>query len=258
MKLNVLRIFFVFIQLLILSSDVFAAPAVTELMKRVEDIQTMVSDVRARVDLTQTKTGQGTKKTEMIYYRRDSDDAFLIVMIAPETDKGNGYLRIGDNFWMYRLNTRTFQHINRDENIAGTDAHAEDFEKRKLTELYEPAKDASGKETVSDEKLGSIPVYKFNIRAKVNDVDYPKKTYWVRKDNGLPLKMQSFSQSGTLMQTAYYMNYTIVDGKYVPVKQLFIDEFEKGNRTLVEISGISTQKLDGSIFTKAYLENLSK
>ena len=54
------------------------------------------------------------------------------------------------------------------------------------------------------------------------------------------------------------MNYTIVDGRYVPVKQMFIDEFEKGNKTLVELSGISTKKLDDTLFTKAYLENLSK
>jgi hypothetical protein len=39
---------------------------------------------------------------------------------------------------------------------------------------------------------------------------------------------------------------------------MFIDEFEKGNKTKVEISGISTEKVDDKIFTKAYLENLSK
>jgi hypothetical protein len=44
----------------------------------------------------------------------------------------------------------------------------------------------------------------------------------------------------------------------VPVQQLFIDEFEKGNKTIVEISGIITEKLGDAIFTKAYLENLSK
>jgi hypothetical protein len=44
----------------------------------------------------------------------------------------------------------------------------------------------------------------------------------------------------------------------VPVKQMFIDEFEKGNKTIVEISGIQTDKLSDDIFTKAYLENLSK
>ena len=241
----------------IAASAAYAAPRAADLMKKVEDIQEMTSDVRAKVDIVQTKAGQGTKKIESIYYRRDSDDAFLIVMIAPETDKGNGYLRVGDNFWMYRQNTRAFQHINRDESIAGTDAKANDFEKRKLTELYSAVKDAAGVE-VAEETLGKIPVYRFQMNAKVNDVDYPKQTYWVSRENGLPLKTLSYSASGTLMQTAYYMNYTVVDGRYVPVKQLFIDEFEKGNKTLVELSGISTKKLDDSLFTKAYLENLSK
>jgi len=234
-----------------------AETSVSKLMKQVEDLQELTSDVRAKTLLTQTKPEQGTKTTEVIYYRRDSDDSFLIVMVAPEAEKGNGYLRVGDNFWMYRRNTRTFQHINRDESIAGSDAKADDFEMRKLTELYEPAKDASGKEILSEEKLGEIPVYRFELKAKVNDVDYPKKIYWVRQDNFLPLKEQSFSNSGTLMQSAYYMNYTIIDGRYVPVKQLYVDEFEKGNKTLVELSGISTQKLP-DIFNKAYLENLSK
>jgi len=236
----------------------FAEVPVSSLLSKVEKIQEMTSDIRAKVVLTQQKTGQGTKNIEMIYYRRDYDDSFLIVMTAPESDKGNGYLRVGDNFWMYRRNTRTFQHINRDESIGGTNAHAEDFEKRKLTELYAPSLDASKKEIISEEVLGKIPVYKFEVKARVNDVDYPKKIYWVRKDNNLPLKEQSFSLSGTLMETAYYLNYTIVDGRYVAVKMMFIDEFEKGNKTLVEISGISTEKLGNSLFTKPYLENLSK
>ncbi|MBN1532151.1 MAG: outer membrane lipoprotein-sorting protein [Spirochaetes bacterium] len=244
--------------ILAFTAGALANPSAYSLMKKIEDLQELTTDVRARVDLTQTKTDQGTKNINMLYYRRDSDDSFLIVMIAPETEKGNGYLRMGDNFWMYRCNTRTFQHVNRDESIGGSDAHADDFEKRKLTQLYEPAKDPVSGASVSEEKLGAIAVYKFRVTAKVNDVDYPLKVYWVRQDNGLPLKEQSFSKSGTLMQTAYFMNYTIVDGRYVPVKQLYIDEFEKGNRTLVEISGISTQRLDNAIFTKAYLENLSK
>ncbi|MGL4369351.1 MAG: outer membrane lipoprotein-sorting protein [Spirochaetota bacterium] len=119
-----------------------AAPSVLELMKKLESLQEMTSDIRCKVDITQTKEGQGTKKFESIYYRRDSDDSFLIVMVAPEAEKGNGYLRVGDNFWMYRRNTRTFQHINRDESISGTDAKADDFEMKKITELYAPGKEA--------------------------------------------------------------------------------------------------------------------
>jgi hypothetical protein len=244
--------------LLALSAATVAAPAVETMLKTMQDNISIASDARATVALAEEKPGQGVKTFEMMYYRRDKDNAFLIVFSAPEAEKGNGYLRIGDNFWMYRRNTRTFQHVNRDESIGGTDANGEDFETRKLTELYKPALDSQGRENVREEKLGPIPVFRFEVTAKVSDVSYPHKIFWVRTDNFLLLKEQSFSSSNVLMNTAYYRKYTTVLGKFVPIQQIFIDEFEKGNKTVVEISGIVTGKLDDAIFTKAYLENLSK
>ena len=111
---------------------------------------------------------------------------------------------------------------------------------------------------IGRDKLGQIPVYRVEVKGQVNDVDYPKKLFWVRQDNFLMLKEQDFTSTGTLMQTAYFLKYTEIDGHFVPVKQLFIDEFEQGNKTAVEISDISTGKLSDALFTKAYLENLSK
>ena len=246
--------------LLIIGMTVFSfgAPSIDELLNKIDENYRQTSDVKCVVTLTQQKAEQGAKKLNMMYYRRDSDESFLIVMTGPEAEKGNGYLRVGDNFWMYRKNTRTFQHINRDESIGGSDASGDDFEGRLLSEMYAPAKDKEGKEIFSEEMLGKIPVYRFEVIAKVNDVDYPKKTYWMRKDEPVILKETSYSQSGTLMQSAYFLSFTKIDGQIIPVKQLFVDEFEKGNKTIVELSGISTEKLDGSIFTKAYLENLSR
>ena len=235
-----------------------AQPPVDSLLKAIQDNISITTDVRAQVSMTQQKPGQGTKLFDMLYFRRDKDDAFLIAFSGPESEKGNGYLRIEDNFWMYRRNTRTFQHINRDEDIGGTNAKGEDFETRRLNELYGPVKDSSGHEVIHAEMLGAYPVWRFDVKAKVTDVSYPYRTFWVRKDNKLQLKEQSFSNSKALMSTSYYLKYTQVLGKFVPIEQLYIDEFEKGNKTKVEISGIVTGKLDDKIFTKAYLENLSK
>ncbi|MBU2574432.1 MAG: outer membrane lipoprotein-sorting protein [Elusimicrobia bacterium] len=248
---------------IVIALGLFAAQGVcagrgVPILKAIDANYKMKKDIRAAVTLTQQKAGQGTKIIDMAYFRRDSDDAFLIVMSAPENEKGNGYLRVGDNFWMYRKNTRTFQHVNRDESIGGSDAHGDDFETRKLDELYGPVTDSSGAEKFSEEMLGKVPVHKFELKAKVNDVDYPGQIFWTRRDNNLLLKQASYSLSGTLMQTAYFLKFTEIEGRYVPVKQLFIDEFEKGNKTIVEIANIVPGRLDDSIFTKAHLENLSK
>lgn len=247
-----------FLYVALLTTATWALPSIEEVLEKVDLNQRMGTDIKARVVLTQKKVDQGTKVLDMTYYRRDNDNSFLITMTAPEAEKGNGYLRVGDNFWMYRKNTRTFQHVNRDESIGGSDASAEDFETRKLTELYKGAVDKNGKEKISEEMLGKIPVYKLEVVAKVHDVSYPKKIYWVRKDSFLPLKEQDFAGSGALMTTAYFLNYTEIEGRFIPVKQLYVDEFEKGNKTIVEISGISLEGVDDQVFTKAYLENLSK
>jgi hypothetical protein len=249
---------FFLISMIAFSTNIFAFPKIEQLLVKLDSSYNQTTDIKARVDLTNQKVSQGARKIEMTYYRRDSDKSFLIVMTNPPSEQGNGYLRVSDNFWMYRKNTRTFQHINRDENIGGSDAHGDDFEGRKLNEMYKTSVDSAGNEKISEETLGQIPVYKFEVVAKINDVDYPKKIYWVRKDNNIILKEASYSQSGTLMQTSYFLKYTEIKGRLIPVKLLYVDEFEKGNKTVVEISGISIDKLDNTIFTKAYLENLSK
>ena len=128
------------------------------------------SDGTAKVKITQQKAGEGVKVYEAIYYLRDRDDAFLIIMTAPEVEKGNGYLKQDDNFWMYRRNTRTFQHINRDESIAGTNAKGGDFENKKLTELYKPTLNEAGEEIITETMIGKVPVYQFELTAKTEDV----------------------------------------------------------------------------------------
>jgi hypothetical protein len=250
--------FTMFIIFMFVCMAAYAAPRVSDIIHKMDSMMEQIGDISVKVSLVQNKARQGLKNYESLYFRRDKTDEFLIVILAPDTEKGNGYLRVGDNFWLYRQNTRTFQHISRDESIMGTDTKAGDFEKKKLADLYKPHTDSKGVEIIEEEMLGKKPVYKFTLLAKVNDVTYPKQVYWVERDNYLMLKIQSYSLSGTLMQTSYFPKWTQIDGKYIWLQLISIDEFEKGNKTIVELSGISTKRLDPRIFTKAYLENLSK
>ncbi len=247
-----------FIIVFVLPYTASAKGLITDILQEMENRNEIGSDLTAKVSLVQERVKQGVRETEYLYYRRDADDSFLMAALSPEREKGNGYIRVDDNMWWYRRNTRTFQHISRNDRIGDSDVSAESFENRKLTELYAPVKDAKGEEIYVEEILGKIPVYRFEVKAIVNDVSYPRHTYWVRQDNHLLLKQDSYSLSDTLMQTAYYIKYTSIDGKYFPLKFVVVDQFEKGNKTIIDISGISLKKIDDSIFTKAYLENLSK
>lgn len=236
---------------LILTQAAFAISG-PEMLKKLDDLNSLEKDSTARVKLTIQEVGQSTKVQDMLYYRQDSTDSFLIVILSPANEKGNGYLKNKDNMWLYKKNTRTFQFINSDENIGSSDAKADDFEERKLIDDYTVVGN------IEETTLGSRDVYKFELKGKNKNVKDPKRIYWVDKATMLPLKQQNFSLSGTLMQTIEIGAYKKIDSSFIATKFLVIDEFEKGNKTLVEISDISTNPVPSNIFTKAYLENLSK
>jgi outer membrane lipoprotein-sorting protein len=246
--------------LLMLSAGLWATPSVQQIIDYIDTNYELRSDFTAQAKITTKDPEQGIKVIESVLYRRDRDDAFLIVIAEPETDRGNGYLRVGDNMWMYRRSTRTFTHIGRDEKIGGSNTSAGDIETRKFKELYKPALDTSGKEQISEETIGAakIPVYRLEVTAKVNDVKYPRLVMWVTRDKYLELKRESYSLSGTLMETDLFTSYKEIDGRYVPLLQKYVDEIEKGRTSLLEITGVSFDKVDDYKFDKSYLESLSK
>jgi outer membrane lipoprotein-sorting protein len=245
--------------LLIIGPALWALPTVQDVINYIDTNYDVRSDVTAQAKITTRDPDQGTKIIQSVYYRRDKDDSFLIVMADPETERGNGYLRVGDNMWLYRRTTRTFTHIGRDEKIGGSNASAGDFETRKFKDLYKPAVDADGKDLISEQTIGGkIPVYRVEVTAKVNDVKFPKLVMWVTKDKFLELKRESYALSGTLMETDLFTNYKEIDGRFIPLLQKFTDEVEKGKTSLLEISGITFAKVDDYKFDKSYLESLSK
>jgi len=245
---------------LALSPGLWALPSVQQIIDFIDTNYELRSDLTAQARITTKDPEQGTKVIESVLYRRDRDDAFLIVIAEPETDRGNGYLRVGDNMWMYRRATRTFTHIGRDEKIGGSNTSAGDIETRKFKELYQPGLDESGRELISEETIGAakIPVYRFEVTAKVNDVKYPRLVMWVTRDKYLELKRESYSLSGTLMETDLFTSYKEIDGRYVPLLQKYVDEVEKGRTSLLEITGLSFDKVEDYKFDKSYLESLSK
>ena len=243
---------------LLVSTQSQALPSIESLLHKIDEQENQIKDITARISLIQERPHQDPRPFEMLYYRRDRDNCFLLIMLSPSVEKGNGYLKVEDHFWLYRKNTRTFQHVNRDESIGGSDVKGGDLESRKYTELYRAQKDAQGKEKIEETMLGKYPVYVFSVEAKVENVTYPKQKIWLRKNPSLILKIENYSRSGTLLQTQFIPKYQKIEGKYLGVLGFNRDEFEKGNRTKFKISDISLKKIPVSVFTKNYLENLSR
>ncbi len=194
------------------------------------------------------KPGEKQAVTQVRMFRRDSKDQFLMLLQLPEANKGQGYLKEGDNVWFYDPTSRKFNHSSLKESINDSEARGNDFRRRNILEDYDIASTAEG-------TVGRIPVWTIELKARNAEVSYDLVRLYVRKDRPLVLKQEDLSVSGRLMRTSLYPKYADVGGgKLFPSQMLFIDEINKGEKSQITLTELSTAPLPDKVFTKAFLE----
>lgn len=208
-------------------------------------------DFTATLNFVSQDPNEGPSQRKITQFRRDSQDKFLVLILAPETQKGQGTLRIDDNVWAYDPEGRKFSHSSLKESFGGTDTKNSDFRKSTWATDYQATGQTEG-------KLGRFDCWILDLEATNNEVSYPRAKLWVSKDIRLPLKVEGSSSSGRLLRTTYYYSWTRVGDRSYPSKILFVDALVKGKQTEVTLTDMSRETLPDEVFTKAFLERVSR
>jgi hypothetical protein len=210
------------------------------------------TDLTTVFTLVQKKDGEADRVLRVKTFRRDSAAAYTIVFQYPDSEKGKGYLRKGDDLYFYLPSTREFVYRNRKDNIGSTDARTDLFGKQNTLEQYYAT--SAGTAMVSKWECDVV-----RLDAKAPDVSYPVQKWYVRRSDGLPVKVENFSVSETLLATFYYIEYRDLGrGKWLFTKLLAVNNLEKGQKTYLTNDDISTTAIADYTFTKAYIEEQSR
>jgi outer membrane lipoprotein-sorting protein len=246
------RLLFSLLAFLLFLPSLRAEPDFKAILKKIDQMGNFEdTDFSGIATIVSEKPGEENNITQARLFRRDKEEKFVILILQPEVQKGQGYLRVDDNVWFYDPDSRKFSHSSLKENIQGSDARNSDFNVSSYSEDYEV-------KGYKEDRLGSYDVYVLDLVARTNEVSYPKLKLWVRKDNYLVLKIENYSLSDRLMRTSLYPTYVSVGSRYLPSKMLFIDELKKGERTQVTLKDVSVASIPDSVFTKSYLERVNK
>jgi hypothetical protein len=209
-------------------------------------------DLTTTFTLVQKKPGETDRVLRVQTFRRDSADMYTIIFQYPDSEKGKGYLRRGDDLYFYLPTTREFVYKNRKDNIGSTDARTDLFGRQKTLEQFIAT--LAGTATVSKWECDVV-----RLDSKVQDVSYPVQKWYVRKSDGLPVKVENFSVSETLLATNYYVEYkSLGGGKSVFTKLLAVNNLEKGQQTFLTNDNVTTSRIPDYTFTKPYLEEKSR
>ena len=173
----------------------------------------------------QKQEGQTDRVLRVQIYRRDAADIFTIIFQYPDSEKGKGYYRSGDDLYLYLPSTREFVYRNRKDNVGSTDVRTDLFGQPKTLEQYWAT--YQGTATVSKWECDVV-----RLDGKSLDVSFPVQKWYFRKSDGLPVKVENFSVSETLLRTFYYIDYApVAGGKFLFTKLLAVNHLEKGQKT---------------------------
>ncbi len=209
-------------------------------------------DQSAKVTIVQRKPGEADNVMQAQYFRRDAQKKTMILILKPEANKGQGLLMIGDDVTIfYDPESRKFSTVAKSGSFQDTNAKNSDFEAPEYSRKYDIV--SAARETLVKKEAWAL-----TLKAKSNDVTYPKIKLWLEAGSNLCLKMENYSLSDRLMSTTLYGKYVSIKGKYVPQIWRFEDDLKKGEITVVSLESPSLQKLPDTIFSKAYLEQVNQ
>ena len=233
-------------------------PQMVDILKIVDDRQKNNGDWRASAYIEQKERDKVDVVYETEYYRRSSDQKFMILFLKPKSSAGQGYLRIDKNLWFYDPSVGKWERRTERERIGGTNSRRSDFDESRLAEEYDPTDEG-------EEKLGAYTAQKLLLKGKGGiDLAFPMIRIWIDKETKNVLKRQEYALSGRLLRTSYYPKWKKVHSPskgsdvWYPQEIRFYDEVEKANQTLVLIQAVDLHPLPANLFTKAWLESKSR
>lgn len=209
------------------------------------------TDFSAVIDMVSEDPEKGPEARTVRTFRRDREDTFLMLMLKPENQLGQGYLRIEDNLWFYDPESRKFTHSSMKESFQGTDAKNSDFGQWSLATDYRITGSEEG-------KLGTHEVWILDLQAVHEEVTYPFKKVWITKKDGLLLKSEDSSLTRRLLRTSLYTSYKKVGNSFIADKFQFVDAVVKGKRTALTLREISVAPVPDEVFTKSYVERVNR
>jgi len=245
---------------LLVAPDLWAEINSLAILSKIDaQVSFLDSDFSAEIAMTQTKPGEGISQRTVALFRRDREQKFVMLLLKPDSDRGKGYLKIGNNLWLYEtIPTRRFTVTSAKDRFQNSNARNSDFTRSTLALDYRIV-------SMSKEKLGPFDTTVYNLEALHNDITFPKTKLWVTADS-LVRKTEDYSLSGQLLRTTAMPSYQEFKGRFVPKKVTIIDALLgktlngvfKNETTEYTLGKLSTDALPPIIFTQSYLEKNSQ
>lgn len=183
------------------------------------------------------------------------DDYALTLITAPARDKGQTFLKRGNEMWSWNPS------INRliklppsmmSQGWMGSDYTNDDI-LRESSVVNDYTHSFEG-----DEDMGGRICYVIKLTAKEGtDVLWSRQTWWVDKKDFIVLKAELYDEDGYLVRTEKASDLKVMDGRLLPTLIELIPAESEGHKTILRITEMKFNiKLDESFFSQQNMKTI--
>ena len=166
-----------FLILFCAAGALYAETDYVKMLKEVDDLVTFKgTDLSAEYTIVKRDPDGSSSTTVAAMFRRDSEDKFVVLVLQPVSDKGKGYLKQGNNLWLYDPIGKGFTFTSAKERFQNSSFRVSDFTGSNYSGNYDI-------KSVKQEKLGKFNCTVFDLEAITKSVSFPKVKIWVSDTN---------------------------------------------------------------------------
>lgn len=232
------------------ASQADRGPTAEELIRGVDQLLRADSNImRIEMDVTTPDF----QRTDVMKIYMEGEEKALIKLIAPEEDRGVGWLKLGSEVWMYIPSIDQLTKIPPTmmmQSFRGTTFSYDDLVRESsITRDYTP-------EILETESRQGMTVYVLELHPKPDaPVVYGKIVFWVREDF-IPVKQEFYDEQGTALKVCNFQKIEERGGRTIPTVWVTTDLLEEKHiTTFVIMSAQFNVEIDPQVFTLEYLKD---
>lgn len=146
---------------------------------------------------------EGGETRDVVYRVKVRGVDAIAEVTSPPRQKGEVVLFNDRNLWYYKPGLKKPVSISARQKLVGQAANG-DIASTNYARDYEAT-------SVTEDKIGNVPLWKLELKAKAKNVTYDRIRYWVSKDRILALKAEFLTVSGQVFKIATFRYANTLD-----------------------------------------------
>lgn len=183
------------------------------------------------------------------------DDYALTLITAPAREKGQTFLKRGNEMWSWNPAVSRLIKLPpsmMSQGWMGSDYTNDDIlRESSVVNDYDHSIDG-------EEEIDGRPCHRIKMTAREDaDVLWSRQVWWVDKKDFIVLKAELYDEDGYLVRTERGTDIKTMDGRLIPTTLELIPAEQKGNMTVVKITGIKFNiSVEESFFSQQNMKTI--